>query len=82
MHGNEDQANSGLQWESGANGDDQIYIWTSFGDPGWQIATGVTPILEEWVHWGLTYDGFDVTLYQNGEVGLRGFPTGDADARL
>jgi hypothetical protein len=64
-----------FQLESGASGDAQIYTWTR-QDPAWQIGwgtdTSVAPILDEWVHWAVVYNGTNLTLYRNGNQGAQG----------
>src|SRR5512136_1201858 len=49
-----------FQFESGSSGDAEIYTW-SRANPAWRIGWGVgsavAPILDQWVHWALVYDG-------------------------
>jgi hypothetical protein len=65
----------GLQWESGANGDPQFYVWEA-DLPAWRIPLGVTPpivpVFDEWVHWALVYDGTNLTMYRNGNDSSKG----------
>ena len=55
----------GLGWESGAGGDADFYAWLE-GKPEWHIGfgfdTGVVPVLDQWVHWALVYDGTTLTM--------------------
>jgi hypothetical protein len=61
----------GLQWESGANGDSQFYTW--HGDLGdWQMALGMTPAIDQWVHYALVYDGTNIIMYLNGNDPAKG----------
>jgi hypothetical protein len=59
----------GLQWESGASGDAQFYVWEADLKP-WQLGLGfdppVVPVFDQWVHWALVYDGTNLTMYRNG----------------
>jgi hypothetical protein len=62
----------GLQWESGATGDDQFYVWHNTL-PAWMIGLGYTsaviPLFDQWEHLALVYDGASVTMYRNGNTG-------------
>lgn len=65
----------GIQWDSGANGDSQVYLWHgTLGD--WRYGAGTdgpaTPLFDQWVHWALVYDGRNLTLYRNGNQGALG----------
>jgi len=64
-----------LQFESGASGDAEMYVWSEI-NPTWQIGLGtdssVTPILDQWVHWSLVYDGTNLTVYRNANQGPEG----------
>jgi hypothetical protein len=64
-----------FQFESGAIGDDEMYTWAR-ASGGWQVAWGmgnsVTPILDQWVHWAVTYDGTNLTIYRDGNTGPDG----------
>jgi hypothetical protein len=61
-----------FQLESGGDGDGQLYTW-SRENPGWQIGWGVgspvTPLLDQWEHWAVVYDGTNLTVYLNGNQG-------------
>src|SRR5207302_1041818 len=63
-----------FQLESGAGGDGQMYTW-SRANAGWQIGWGtaspVMPLLDQWVHWALVYDGTNLTLYRNANQGAQ-----------
>ena len=64
-----------FQFESGATGDEQVYTW-SRQNGGWQIGWGVgsavAPLLDQWVHWAVVYDGTNLTIYRNGNQGVNG----------
>ena len=63
-----------FQLESGASGDDQLYTWSRQNN-GWQIPWGglsVDPLLDQWVHWAVVYDGTNITIYRNGNQGSQG----------
>lgn len=64
-----------LQLESGASGDDEFYTWDRYTfnwEIGWGTGNSVSPLLDEWVHWAVTYDGTNITLYRNGNQGPQG----------
>jgi len=63
------------QLESGAAGDDEFYTWamtTKAWQIGWGIGDSVSPLLDQWVHWAVVYDGTNITLYRNGNQGTNG----------
>jgi hypothetical protein len=64
-----------FQLESGAVGDAQMYTW-SRANPGWQIGwqvgSPVSPLLDQWVHWAVVYDGTNLVLYRDGNQGPNG----------
>lgn len=64
-----------FQFESGASGDDQMYTW-SRATPAWQLGWGtfpsVLPLLDQWLHWAVVYDGTNLVLYRNGNQGAQG----------
>jgi hypothetical protein len=64
-----------FQFESGASSDAQIYSWsrrTATWQIGWGADSAVAPILDEWVHWAVVYDGSSLTIYRNGNQGVMG----------
>jgi hypothetical protein len=64
-----------LQLESGASGDDEFYTWDNYTflwEIGWGTGNSVSPLLDQWVHWAVTYDGTNITLYRNGNKGPQG----------
>jgi len=64
-----------FQLESGAVGDAELYTWSGM-NPSWQITWGVgssvAPLLDQWVHWAVVYDGTNITIYRNGNQGANG----------
>ncbi len=68
----------GLNFESGANGDAEYWIWHG-SVSAWQQGVGtdaaVVPLLDQWTHLALVYDGTNVTLYRNGNQGAQGAKT-------
>ncbi len=51
-----------FQLESGASGDGELYTFNENGDNtawniGWGIGSPVTPLLDQWEHWAVVYDG-------------------------
>ncbi|MGA2749150.1 MAG: LamG-like jellyroll fold domain-containing protein [Verrucomicrobiota bacterium] len=64
-----------LQLESGASGDAEFYVW-SRANPAWQLGwsayPAVTPLLDQWEHVAVVYDGTNITLYLNGNQGPKG----------
>jgi Concanavalin A-like lectin/glucanases superfamily len=64
-----------FQWESGASGDPEMYTW-SRASTAWQLGWGafpqVAPVLDQWVHWAVVYDGTNLTVYRNGNQGPQG----------
>jgi hypothetical protein len=64
-----------LQLESGASGDAEFYTWAR-GNTEWQLGwaayPSVTPLLDQWEHWAVVYDGTNLTLYRDGNQGPNG----------
>ncbi|HKW29434.1 MAG TPA: LamG-like jellyroll fold domain-containing protein [Verrucomicrobiae bacterium] len=64
-----------FQLESGAVGDSELYTWSAL-NASWQIPWGigssVAPLLDQWVHWAVVYDGTNITIYRNGNQGING----------
>jgi hypothetical protein len=67
-----------FQLESGSTeySDPQMYTWQRPTGP-WQIGWGaypssVAPLLDQWEHWAVVYDGTNLTLYRNGNTGPNG----------
>ena len=54
-----------FQLESGASGDGELYTWAR-ANPQWQIGWGigsaVAPLLDQWEHWAVVYDGTNLTV--------------------
>jgi hypothetical protein len=66
-----------FQFESGATNDAQMYTWSRFpGDLGWEIGWGaypsVAPLLDQWVHWAVVYDGTNLSVYRDANTGTNG----------
>jgi hypothetical protein len=65
-----------FQFESGATGDVEIYTWSRPPNTAWEIAWGVdspvAPLLDQWVHWAVVYDGTNLTVYRNANQGAQG----------
>ena len=65
-----------FQFESGASGDAEIYTWSRPPDTEWEIGWGVdspvAPLLDQWVHWAVVYDGTNLTVYRNANQGPQG----------
>ena len=64
-----------FQLESGASGDAELYTWAR-ANTGWQIGWGaypsLTPLLDQWEHWAVVYDGINLTVYRDGNQGPNG----------
>ena len=66
---------SAFQWESGTSGDAEMYTWseiTAGWQVGWGVGTSVAPLLDQWVHWAVVYDGTNLTVYRNANQGPNG----------
>ena len=68
-----------FQLESGSTtySDPQMYTWSRPIGPPWGFGWGaspstVAPLLDQWVHWAVVYDGTNLTLYRNGNTGPNG----------
>ena len=64
-----------FQFESGAVGDAEMYTWARANlawQVGWGVGTSVSPLLDQWVHWAVVYDGTNITVYRNGNQGPNG----------
>lgn len=64
-----------FQLESGASGDEEMYTWSRANAEwqfGWIAGSPVAPLLDQWVHWAVVYDGTNLTLYRNGNQGAEG----------
>jgi len=64
-----------FQLESGASGDAELYTWSQFNAPwqiGWGVGSAVAPLLDQWVHWAVVYDGANLTIYRNANQGPQG----------
>jgi hypothetical protein len=64
-----------FQFESGEIGDAEMYTWSELTGPwqvGWGVGTSVAPLLDQWVHWAVVYDGTNLTVYRNGNQGAQG----------
>ncbi len=62
-------------WESGASGDAQLYTWSRASTAwqfGWTAGSPVAPLLDQWVHWAVVYDGTNLAIYRNGNQGTNG----------
>jgi hypothetical protein len=64
-----------LYFDTGTTNDAEMYTWSEI-NTSWQLAWGigsaVTPLLDQWVHWAMVYDGTNLTLYRNGNQGPQG----------
>lgn len=72
-----------FQLESGASGDAELYTWSELNNTlgaevntpwqiPWGVGTSVAPLLDQWVHWAVVYDGTNITVYRNGNQGPNG----------
>ncbi|MGD9633613.1 MAG: LamG-like jellyroll fold domain-containing protein [Pirellulales bacterium] len=58
-------SNYGLEFQSGANGDEQYYMWHG-NNTALQKETHVAPTLDVWNHYAYVYNGSDYIMYING----------------
>ena len=61
-----------FQLESGAVGDGELYTWSEDNlswQIGWAAYGNVTPLLDQWEHWAVVYDGTNLSVYRNGNQG-------------
>jgi hypothetical protein len=70
-----------FELESGATNDAEMYTWseppptTGLPTPwqfGWGVGSSVAPVLDQWVHWAVVYDGTNLSLYRNANQGPLG----------
>ena len=64
-----------FQLESGASGDGEMYTWdraSGLWEIPWGIGSSVSPLLDQWVHWAIVYDGTNITVYRDGNTGPEG----------
>ena len=64
-----------FQLESGASGDGELYTWARANTAwqiGWGVGTPVSPLLDQWEHWAVVYDGTNLSVYRNGNTGTNG----------
>ena len=64
-----------FQLESGASGDAEMYTWSELNTPwqvGWGTGSSVTPLLDQWVHWAVVYDGTNLVIFRNANQGPLG----------
>jgi hypothetical protein len=64
-----------FQLESGASGDAELYTWARANTPwqlGWGAYPSLTPLLDQWEHWAVVYDGTNLSVYLNGNTGPKG----------
>ncbi|HYA79130.1 MAG TPA: LamG-like jellyroll fold domain-containing protein, partial [Candidatus Nitrosopolaris sp.] len=64
-----------LQLESGASGDGEFFTWdrqSGLWEIGWGAGNSVSPLLDQWEHWAVVYDGTNITLYRDGNQGPSG----------
>jgi hypothetical protein len=66
-----------FQFESGSTNDTepQVYTWAR-AYPQWQFGWGsypsVAPLLDQWEHWAVVYDGTNLSVYRDGNTGTNG----------
>jgi hypothetical protein len=62
-------------FDSGATNDAEMYTWselTPAWDIGWSAFPSVTPLLDQWEHWAVVYDGTNLAIYLNANQGPQG----------
>ena len=63
----ENASNSPYDLEGDAYGQDSVYFWSDNGADDFRQPGGFTLPKNEWVHFGITYDGQTLRFYLNGE---------------
>jgi hypothetical protein len=64
-----------FQLESGASGDGELYTWARANaqwQVPWDIGSAVAPLLDQWEHWAVVYDGTNLTVFRDGNTGPNG----------
>jgi hypothetical protein len=64
-----------FQLESGASGDGELYTWARANaqwQVPWGIGSAVAPLLDQWEHWAVVYDGTNLTVFRDGNTGPNG----------
>jgi hypothetical protein len=64
-----------FQLESGSSGDPELYTWArayTQWEFGWGSYPDLTPLLDQWEHWAVVYDGTNLSVYRDGNTGPNG----------